>query len=218
LKIETTTLKLSAKVAERLDKKLRLRGVFAQGQAIGSTVTKVRPATVTVQGTGKASLTPNPATIAKLNELFVAVNPIFPAEHLGSAFTFSIFGGTIAIDASTGTLETAGSLEFIQLFGGQVFLHEPWVDLSTKTLSAEVDIEPTPTFPGKLGQIPITTLELSSAAISANPRARTVTVTNAPLALNAQSAASFNLAFAEGKEAFKAGDPVGVISFTARSQ
>jgi hypothetical protein len=221
LKIKTTTLKLSAKVAERLDKKLRMRGVFAQGQTIGSTVTKVRPATVTVQGTGRTSLTPNPETIARLNELFVAVNPIFPAEHLGSAFTFSIFGGTIAIDASTGTLETNGSLELIQLMGGQVFLHEPWVDLATKTLSAEVDVEPVPTFAGKLGRVAIADLSLAGAAISSNPGARTVTVDNAAATMQAGLAETLNEVFAKPKgkgNFFKAGEPLGIISFTAQSQ
>ncbi len=221
LDIKVTTLKLSAKVAERLDKKLRMRGVFAQGQVIGSTVTKTHPTTVTVLGTGKTSLTPNPETIAKLNSLFVAVNPIFPAEHLGSAFTFSIFGGTIATDASSGLLETNGSLELILQGTGQVFLHEPWVDLAARTLSAEVDVEPVPTFPGKLGRVTIANLSLAGAAISSNPAARTVTVDNAAATMQAGIAETLNEVFAkpQGKgNVFKAGDPLGALSFTAQAQ
>jgi len=184
-------------------------------------VTKVNPATVTVLGAGKAGLTPNPETIAKLNELFVAVNPIFPAEHLGSAFTFPIFGGTIATDASTGTMETNGSLELIQLSGGQVFLHEPWVDLATKTVSAEVDVEPSPPYPGKQGRLTIADLGLAGAAISSNPAARTVTVNNATATMQAGIAATLNEVFAKPKgkgNVFKAGDPLGALSFTAQGQ
>jgi hypothetical protein len=52
----------------------------------------------------------DPAFVNKLNSLFVAVNPIFPAEHPGS-FDLPIFGGTISPDGSLGRVETKGSLE-----------------------------------------------------------------------------------------------------------
>ncbi len=40
----------------------------------------------------------------------------------------------------------------------------------------------------------------------------------APLTLQAQTATLFNDTFAEGKAFFKAGDPLGALSFTAQGQ
>jgi hypothetical protein len=55
-------------------------------------------------------------------------------------------------------------------------------------------------------------------AIAADPRARTVSVSGIGLALQAQAAKSVNEAFAEGKELFRAGEAVGILSFTAQGQ
>lgn len=93
--VAVSTLKLSAKVATRLDKKLRLKNVFEAGQPIGTAVTKASPQTVAIAESGKAGFVFDTATAAKLQSLFVAVNPIFPAEHPG-AFTLPIFTGTIS--------------------------------------------------------------------------------------------------------------------------
>ena len=82
-KVEVSTLKLSAKVATRLDKKLHLKGVFEAGQPIGTAVTKANPQTVAVAESGMASFVFDPAIAAKLQSLFVAINPVFPAEHPG---------------------------------------------------------------------------------------------------------------------------------------
>jgi hypothetical protein len=78
---------------------------------------------------------------------------------------------------------------------------------------------PTPTFPGKLGQVPIA--GLGAGADAADPAARTVSVSAAPITLSAQSAASFNEAFAKPQgqsEVFHAGESLGTISFTAQTQ
>jgi hypothetical protein len=111
-------IRLSAKLAERLDKKLGLRGVFTAGQLFGSSSTEIQPATVEISEAGKASLELAPGFEAKLASLFVAANPIFPAEHPGP-FTLPISGGQLAPDASAGTLQSAGGLELLQIGGGQ---------------------------------------------------------------------------------------------------
>jgi hypothetical protein len=219
-KVKVGALKLSAKVATRLDKKLRLKGVFKAGQPIGSTVTKANPQTVAVQGVGKANFSFDPATAAKLQALFVAVNPIFPAEHPGP-FTFPIFAGTIAPDASTGTLEIQGSLELLQQGGGQVFVRDPWLELGTAAFSPELELDPTPPYPGKQGRAPAASLSLAGATVSSNPSARTVTVTNAGLAMQSNLATAFNEAFAkpQGKpNVFAGGDPLGTLSFIAQAE
>jgi hypothetical protein len=220
-KVKVRKLSLSAKVATRLAKKLRLKGVFEEGQPLGQALTRARPQTVTVLGQGKAELSLDPTILAKLQSLFVAVNPIFPAEHVGSLFTLPIFGGTIAPDASLGTLETQGSLEFLQLGGGQVFWAEDWLDLDAKTASPEVNVQPSPPYQGKVGRVPIAGLGLTGASISSDPKARTVTVTGASLALQASTAATFNEVFArpQGKEGvFAVGEALGAVSFVAQGQ
>jgi hypothetical protein len=217
-KVKTVALKLSAKVATRLNKKLRLKDVFKAGQPLGSSLTKALPETVALKQAGNASLTLSPETTSKLASLFVAVNPIFPAEHLGSAFNLPIFTGQIAPDASSGQLEAQGALELIQQGGAQLFWREFILDLSAHTLSAEAEIQPSPPYPGKQGRLGLGELSLSGATVTANPGARTISVANATVSLDAQTAATLNEVFAKplGKpDAFKAGDVLGSVSFAA---
>jgi hypothetical protein len=216
-KVAVSTLKLSSKVATRLDKKLRLKGAFKAGQLLGSTVTKANPQTVAVQEAGKASFTFDPGTAAKLQSLFVAINPIFPAEHPGP-FTLPIFTGTISPTGAEGTIQTLGSLELVQIGGGQVFLREAWAELGAGAYSVELELDPSPPYAGKQGRIPVGALGLAGAAVSADPSARTVAVANASVTMDANLAQAFNEAFAKplGKEnVFVAGEPLGTVSFTA---
>jgi hypothetical protein len=218
-KIRSWKLSLSTKLATRLGKKLHLKRVFEGDQALGSAVTTTRPLTVTLAGTGGVSLYLSPGFEAKLRELFVAVTPIFPAEHPGAEFTLPILGGTIAPDAGSGTIETSGALELLQLGGGQVFWAEDWFDLAAKTASPEVDSQPSPPYAGKIGRTPIAALILS--AVTSNATKRTVTVGGASLVLGAATAATFNEVFAkpQGKDGvFAAGEALGTVSFTAQGQ
>jgi hypothetical protein len=219
-KVKVQTLTLSSKLATRLGKKLRLKDVFKEGLPLGQTLTSANPVTIAVLGQNKAAFSFDPGIEAKLRSLFVAVNPIFPAEHIGAQFTLPIFGGTIAPDASQGTLETSGSLEFLQLGGGQVFWAEDWLDLAAKTAGPEVNVQPSPPFPGKLGRTPVATFTFTAPAL-ADAKARTVTVNGAALALGAATAATFNELFAkpQGKDGvFVAGEALGTVSFTAQGQ
>jgi hypothetical protein len=219
-KVKAGSLTLSAKLATRLTKKLRLRGVFEEGQPLGQTVTRAQPETITVLGKGKAELTLDAGIVAKLQSLFVAVNPIFGAEHVGSVFTLPIFGGTIAPDASIGTIETQGAMEFLQLGGGQIFWREPRVDLSGKALDAEIDAEPAPPYQGKVGRLRVAGLSLAASAV-ADAKARIVTVGVVPLVLDAATAAGFNEVFAKplGRNGvFVAGEALGSLTFTVQGQ
>lgn len=210
-------LKLTAKVATRLNKKLRPKTPFVQGQLLGTLISSAQPRLVTILGQSKATVVFDSAFLAKMDGLFVSVNPIFPAEHTGGTFTFPIaLNGQLAPNGSEGTLRTDGSVEFLQLGAGQVFWHEFWLDLGARNDTAEVDVEPTPAFPGKLGRIGV--LDLGATAVSSNPTARTISITSAPLTLQAQTAETFNEAFAPGKEPFKAGETAGALSFTAQGQ
>lgn len=210
-------LLLTERVATRLNKKLRPRQPFAGGQLIGALSSEAQPLLTAIVPAGRATLVFDSAFTAKLDRLFVALNPIFPAEHVGPQFTLPIIAeGALAPDGSAGILRTGGEIEFLKLGGGQVFWHELWFDLGSDVTLAEVDAEPTPALPGKLGQVPILG-HGSGFSVSSEPGARTIGVSGIPVALDPASAALFNQAFAEGDE-FHAGEPLGSLSFTATGQ
>lgn len=211
-------LALTQKVATRLNKKLRTGKFFHEGQLIGTLKATTQPQLVSILPQGQATLIPDPAFLAKLKSLFVSLNPISPAElSAGPLLHLPIAGGgQLAPDGSEGTLRTAGAIELLQLGAGQVFWKELWMDMGAKADSAEVDIEPTPAFPGKLGRIGI--FDLTGGAIASDPKARSVTLAGGPLVLEAQTAKTLNDAFNQGKELFKAGEAAGTLSFTALVQ
>lgn len=218
LRFVAKAMKLTAKLATRLNKKLHLGKAFGQGQTIGRLKSVAQPQTVEILPQRRATVVLDPGFVAKMSSLFVSLNPIFPAElSPGAVFTFPIArGGNLAPDASQGTLRTAGSIEALQQGAGQVFLDEFWYELASRLALAQLDVEPAPTFPGKLGQVPA--LGIGPYAASSDRGSRTIAVSGAPLTLSAQSAASFNEAFAAGKATFYAGEPFGTVSFTARGQ
>jgi hypothetical protein len=211
-------LELTAKVATRLNKKLRTGKAFAEGQVIGAVSSKTQPQRVAILEQGQGTITPDPGILAKFRSLFVSLNPIAPAElQPGPVLKFPIAaGGQIAPDASEGTLRFGGAIELLQLGAGQIFHKEYWLDLGAKSATAEVDIEPTPAFPGKLGRIGA--FDIGSGSVVSNPKTRTITVSGAPLTLTAATAQQFNEAFAEGKATFAAGEVFGTIGFEAVGQ
>jgi hypothetical protein len=219
-KVAVSKLALSDKLATKLGKKLKLRKVFNGGMPLGSALTKVSPQTITVLGKGNVTLNLDPAFVAKLNSLFVAINPIFPAEHPGP-FTLQIFGGTISPDAATGVLQTKGALEFLQLGGGQVFWREGWFDFTAAGFNPEADAQPSPPYSGKVGRVTVAPLSLATAQILAQPKARTVSVANGSLTMAASTAATFNEVFAkpQGKQGvFVSGEAIGSFAFVAQGQ
>jgi hypothetical protein len=215
---KATGLTLTAKVATRLNKKLRTGKAFQEGLALGTLKSKTQPQRVAILEQGQGTITPDPQILAKFKALFVSLNPIAPAElQPGPLLKFPIaLGGKISPDASEGTLRLGGAIELLQLGAGQVFHKEYWLDLGAHSASAEVDIEPTPAFPGKLGRIGA--FDLGVGSVSSDPKTRTITVSNAPLTLTAATAQSFNEAFAEGKATFSAGESFGVVGFGAVGQ
>jgi hypothetical protein len=215
---KATGLALTEKVATRLNKKLRTKDFFREGQLIGSLVSQPQAQRVAVLPQGQGTIVPDPAFLAKLKSLFVSLNPISPAELApGPVLKFPIaVGGQIAPDASEGTLRLGGAIELLQLGAGQVFHKEYWLDLGARSTSADVDIEPTPAFPGKLGRVGV--FDLGAGVVSSDPKSRAISVSSAPLALQASTAQTFNEAFAQGKAVFAAGEAFGVVSLAAVGQ
>jgi hypothetical protein len=219
-KLGVPKLALAAKVAARLNKRLHLARPLRPGQPLGSLETTVQPEAVTILGSGRTSLELDPAFAAKLDQLHVAVNPIFPAEHPG-AFTFAVFGGRIAPDLGLGVLETQGGLEMLQLGGGQVIWRDPAIDLATGAFQPEAEIAPSPPYAGSIGSTPVAGLDLAGAQKTMDLRQRTVSLAGALLTLPAATAATLNEVFAQpqGREGtFAAGEPLGRLSFTVQGQ
>jgi hypothetical protein len=215
-----TGLELTQKVATRLNKKLRTKDFFFEGQTIGKIQSQALPQRVTILPLGQGTITPAAPILAKFKSLFVSLNPISPAELFpGPVFKFPIaISGQIAPDASDGTLRLGGAIELLQLGAGQVFQKEFWLDLAAKDTSSEVDVEPTPAFPGKLGRIGTYAIGMTGAAVASDPKARTISLSNATLTLDAQTAQTFNDAFSAGKATFAPGEVFGTVSFAATAQ
>jgi hypothetical protein len=206
-KVTVSEMRLSAKFATRLSKRLRLRDVFREGMLVGSAVTRANPTSVAIQGKGDVSFEFDPAMAAKLDDLHVAVNSIFPAEHRGP-FTFPIFTGKLAPNFSSGFVQLEGALELLQLGGGQVIWREPVLDLDNSVLSPRE-------------REPVAGLDLGAGSVEASPGRRTLAVTGAALTLNDSTVAAFDEAFAkpQGKrDVFSAGEVLGRISFVAAAQ
>ena len=183
---------------------------------------------------GNTTLLTDLRTVGKFVSVFVDFVPIDPATErlaLPPSFFFPIGGGTIAPDASGGTVQTLGGVKLVQrsFVPGLVVsmtLSSIWVDLNTKVATAEVSIDSTDqaTFPtpGNVGRTSIANLDLSGATISSDPTARTVTILNAKATLQAVTAATLNSVFAEPilrmRDVFAEGDSLGTFSFTAQTQ
>jgi hypothetical protein len=216
---KVTQIRLSAKAAIRLDKKLGLKGVFSEGQLLGSSLTNAQPETVTIKEGGRAELTLAPEFASKLSSLFVAVNPIFPAEHLSAPFTLRVTDGQIAPDASSGTLETAGALELIQQDQGQAFFRELAPELGLASTRSEYQFIASPTSPGAVVTGPL--LGLGAGTVVSEPKARTISETGAPLPLTDATAQALNETFAkpQGKSnLFQAGETLGTLNFTVQAE
>jgi hypothetical protein len=212
--IRSVDLRMTANLAVRLDHKLGLNRVFAEGLPVGTAFTKVDPALAALDRSGRLSLDLDQGLVAKLNQLFVAANPIHPAEHPGP-FTFPIFGGQLSPQLTGGVMQDEGALELLQLGGGQVFWAEPWVDLDSGSLSMEADVEPSPPYRGKIGRVSVASLDLSAASVAARPAQRNIEMAGGRLALSSEAATELNEAFAGGKPVFAAGEPMGTLAFTA---
>jgi hypothetical protein len=224
--LDAAGLRLSAKAATRLDKRLHV-DAFRGGQRVGRLRATTEPVTLAVLPAGRATFELDPTFLAKLDSLSTSVNSIFPAERHGATVDFSIGDkGRISTDARLGQMRLVGAVEFLRLGSGQVFWRDPWLDiqnaggalLPAPELGAELDLEPAPPFEGAIGRAPVLIPDLAAAQIAADPEARTVTVAGAPIGLTNSSAFQFNRAFAAGSGAFQPGERIGSLSFTAQTQ
>jgi hypothetical protein len=214
-----TGLRLTSKVATRLNKKLHLGKALDSGLKIGEITARGNPATVHLRQEGRLSMAIDPAFFAKLNRLFVSLNPIAPAELApGPVLSFPVGPeSTLAPDGRSGTVKLTGSVELLQLGSAQIFWHEVWLEPAAATLLAEVDAEPSPPNAGKQPQAELLALP-AGAAISSNPARREIAIAGQPAILTAAAAAALNAGFAKGAQEFAAGELVGSISLSVAAE
>lgn len=214
-----TGLRLTAKAATRLDKKLRLGRALRGGEEIGTLAVSVQPRTVHLLPQGRIYLAIDPAFFAKLNDLFVSLNPIAPAELApGPVLSFPVgLESTLAPDAGLGTIKTGGAVELLQLGSAQVFWREQWLEPGSAAISSEVDVQPSPPRPGKQPRGPLLSLVPGGSVVS-NPSSRTIEISGKAVSLTAATAESLNAAFADGRPTFAAGEPVGTLSTSVASE
>ena len=223
---------------------------------IGTAYSNVQPTTVAIEASNAeiASLALAPQALAKLQHVGtppfpagkspvkVDLAPVAPTtfEPLTLTAGFPIGGGEISPSAEAGTVVTSGglkltqNLEAVSKTPGDVTtltMGNIWLDLGARTASVEVTIENPKTEAanlGNLGRSSIADISLEGATITADPSARTVSVSGATATLQALTAATLNQVFIEGLEAasplfagqekFAANDPLGTISFTVHTQ
>ncbi len=209
-------LRLTSKFVSRLSKKLRLRNVFRPGQLIGRIESTVQPSTLHLREEGRVQLALDPAFKQKLDNLFVSVNPIAPAELApGPVLSFPIgLESTLAPDASSGTLKLGGSVELLQLGSAQLFWREFWLQSEAASLLVESEALPAPPHLGKQPQAPLLGLGSGGTVVS-NPANRTIELKGQAVTLTAAAAANLNDAFAGDADVFGAGETVGGVSFRA---
>lgn len=244
--------KSAAASASAKKKKKAPKAPFKGNQVFGKASATANPKTVTVKAGGTVDLGTSASTVKKFvlppgttnpetNGYGVSIVPIDPTtEAAGPSpfepiLKFPITGGTIAPDASAGTVNSAGGVDLIQDLSptpGEarttIRLANLSVDLQTKKAIAEVvvtsNIDPKLNL-GSFGRTSIADISLTGATISSDPNTRTVTVANASATLQETTAEVLNQVFGGPYDAmaiphptFAAGDPLGTFSFTASTE
>ena len=195
----------------------------------------------------------SPVTTGTTGVLGIA--PLAPATETPTpSFVFPVTGGSLSPAATSGTANASGGIQITQnilndnaptagslcntIAGGtssQVKQSDLVLDLNSKQIQAHIVISGTgvAALDGDKGSAFIGTIDMTGAAVTADPSTRKVTITNALAAFNATSALVLNGAFpcdansgldpttgctAASPYAFVAGDPIGTVSLSAQAQ
>jgi hypothetical protein len=227
-------LVLTEKATRRISNRLGLRRNkrLEPGRVISNLYASAQPRTVNLLAQGSAVLTPSTTTLAKFAakgvKLPTGIAPIAPATApSATTLAFPIAGGVIAPDGSTGTLQTTGGVEITKKtdkLSPQVKLKNVEVNFGTKVALVELEILPTPPFPGGTGRASIVDLTLPSGSVTTNPGARQIFITGAEAKLQAVAATTLNSVFNQPAPAppsssdFVVGDPFGTFSLVAQAE
>lgn len=227
-------LALSAKAVRRISNRLGLKGSkrLNPGRVLSNLYTAAQPETVTLLKKGDATFQADPTALAKLEAKGVKVPeglaPLAPATKSGAAtFALPIAGGNLAPDVSKGTVETSGGVQILKEakeFSPTVRMRKFNLDFGTKSASAELEILPSPPFPGAAGRSSIVDVVLPPNSVAANPVTRQISVQNAEARLQIGAASTLNDVFNQPPPAppsssnFVVGDPLGTFSMLVEAQ
>jgi hypothetical protein len=226
---EKATRRISNKLGLRENK--RLKG----GRVLSNLYATAHPGMVTIQPTGSITLTPNKATLAKLAakgvKLPSGIVPIAPAVAPSpTTLAFPIAGGTLAPDGSAGSLATTGGIQITKqardpkVLSPQMKLVNVEVNFGTKAATVELEILPTPPFPGGTGRASIVDLTLPAGSVVSNPATRQIAINGAEAKLQAVAATTLNSVFNQPapepapSSNFVVGDPFGTFSLVAQAE
>jgi Htaa len=233
-RIKAGQMTLTEKAAQRISNQLGLQGSQrinsrVMSNAFGITV----PSTLTILGQNEATLEASAATFKKFAEkdvnLASGITAIAPAKNTkGTVFTFPISGGTLATNYAAGQIVTTGGVEIVKkgkTLSPTMKIINIDVEFAQKTATVELEITPTPPFPGPTGRASIVDLTFPVNSVQSNPTTREVTVKGAEAKLQAVAASTLNATFNQGGEKtppttseFAAGELFGTFSMTLQAQ
>ncbi|HWC07733.1 MAG TPA: hypothetical protein VG458_01650 [Solirubrobacterales bacterium] len=233
-RVKAVKVVLTAKAAKRISNRLGLlanRRINA-GRVLSNAYTAPQPQTVTILPQGAATLVGDTATFGKFAakgvEVPQGITAIAPAtKPTPASFEFPIAGGTLAPDASSGTVETNGGVQILKKaepFSPTMKLSKVTVDFKEKTALVELEILPAPPFPGAVGRSSIADLVLTGAKVIANPVTRQIAIEGAEARLQAVAASTLNNVFNQPapepppSSNFVVGDSFGKFSMTVQAQ
>jgi len=230
-RVKAGQLVLTQKAANRISNKLGLKGSKRINSRVMSNEFNVTvPGTVTILGQGEASFEGAVTSFKKFAEKGVqipqGITPIAPAKNpKATLFTFPITGGTVATNATSGQVTTAGGVDILKkgkTSSPEVKITNVILELQQKTATVELEILPTP---GKTGRSSIVELVFPGNSIQTNPTTRQITIQKAEAKLQPVAATTLNTVFNQGDEKappasseFAAGELFGTFSLTLQAQ
>jgi hypothetical protein len=224
---------LTAKAVKRISNRLGLEGSrrLNPGRVLSNLYSTAQPETVTLRQ-GTATLTAAPGALGKFAAKGVKVpegfTPIAPAgKGTGGSFELPVSGGVLAPDASQGTVETAGGVQILkeaEPFSPTMRVTNAQVDFGAKAASVELEILPSPPFPGAAGRSTVADVVLPPNSVVVNPVERTISIQGVEARLQASGASTLNDVFNQPapepppSSNFVVGDPLGTFSMTLQAR
>jgi hypothetical protein len=232
-RVKAGQLVLTQNAANRISNKLGLQGSQRINSRVMSNEFNITvPSTVTILGQNEATLETATAVLKKFGEKGVVpagINPIAPAKQPKAGnFTFPITGGIVTQNASSGTVTTQGGVSILKkgkTSSPEMKITNVNIEFQQKTATVEMEILPSPPFPGKTGRASIVELVFPTNSIQTNPTTRQITVQKAEAKLQGPAATTLNSVFNQGDEKapptsseFAAGELFGTFSMTLQAQ
>ena len=223
--ISFRTMKLTHNFAGRLNTLLHLK-VFKQGQPFGSVQSTAQPSTVALAPIRQAHPRPQPPDFRQAGRTPRLGQPGLPGRNLRRGLRLPThlrrrdLPRRLARHAEKRRLDRTAATRRKNLY---LRAARPPRNLAQprcgRTVSAELEAQPSPPYRGKLGPVAVLGLNMGTATVSSDPAARTIAVSGATATFNATLAATFNEALEQGQgEVFKAGETLGTLSFSVGAE